>query len=264
MTAKRIVLTTPPANIERPNANFVKNDFEILIWNKGYDVVLEKSVKCPCKSKGGGHQSNCRNCGGTGWAFINPIQTRMILHSMNISTEYKEWSEENMGTVSISCMDREELSFMDRITVLNGNAIFSEVLYLRDYDTNLFYFSTYNIKKILYIALFEGENQPYRRLEEDEYTFENNIITLSDSFEYDEQMSLTIRYVHAPQYYVLDMGREVMNSFVQIRGEESNVSLPVSAVGRRSHYILDAEKFGGGRIIDNSFLADQCNVKLKK
>jgi hypothetical protein len=77
-------------------------------------------------------------------------------------------------------------------------------------------------------------------------------------------MSLTIRYVHAPQYYVLDMGREVMNSFVQIRGEESNVSLPVSAVGRRSHYILDAEKFGGGRIIDNSFLADQCNVKLKK
>ena len=263
MTNKRVVLSTPPKNITFPNPNFVKNDFERLIWNKGNEVVLEKAIKCPCKSKGGGHQSNCRNCGGTGWAFINPIQTRMIIHSMNINTQYKEWSQENLGTISITAMDREELSYMDRITSLNVDAIFSEVLDVRESGGNLFYFTTYNAKKILYIALFVSENQSYRRLELNEYTLENNIITLVAEFPASE-LNLTIRYVHAPQYHVLDMPREAMNAFIQERGDEKNVILPVSAVGRISHYILDMEKFGGGRIIDNSFLADKCDVKIKK
>ena len=49
------------------------------------------------------------------------------------------------------------------------------------------------------------------------------------------------------------MNREVSASFVKVGNVEKQVTLPVHAIGRRSHYILDAENFNGDRIIDNSY-----------
>jgi hypothetical protein len=59
-------------------ADFNKSDFETLIQQKGRDVVLEKAILCGCKDKQGNQQSNCKNCGGAGFLFINPKETRMI------------------------------------------------------------------------------------------------------------------------------------------------------------------------------------------
>jgi hypothetical protein len=113
---------TYQANLSNVRADFNRSDFETLIAQKGRKVIIEKSLQCPCKGKSTNQQSNCRNCGGTGWVFINPVETRLILQGMNITPNYKAWSEEITGDLKVTASDTEGLTFMDRITVEDGKS----------------------------------------------------------------------------------------------------------------------------------------------
>jgi len=155
------VTPTPSQVANQGRADFVKSKFDDLIYQKGYDVVHEKALRCPCVSKNANQQSNCKNCGGSSWIFFNPTQTKMVIHSMNLNTKYKEWSQENIGTASISSLAETETSFMDRITVIDGEAIFSEVLFLKQYiPDEVGYFETFPMLVTLithyYPSTFEG------------------------------------------------------------------------------------------------------------
>lgn len=263
---------------QRPTANLIKNDFDSLVWNKGYDVIKETGLKCPCKSKTTNQQSNCKNCGGSGWLFINPTQTKMVLTSMNRNTQYKEWSEESIGNVSITALSEEHLSFMDRVTVLDGNSIFSEVLFMKKYSSEdsvssslsvsnsssaasmVYYFkSNYDIKELLYIAIFNGtQNKLVPLIYGEDFIYKDNRITFLTAINYinplteDQDISITVRYKHSPQFYIVDIPRETMQTNTRIAGVDDNgISMPIHAIGRRSHYVLDDQNFEGNRVFNN-------------
>ncbi len=258
-----IVSQTPPNLGSSPNIEFRKNDFEQAIWLKGYTVIHEKALKCPCKSKNSDQQSNCKNCGGSAWIYINPTETKAILHSMNRSTEFKEWSEEDIGKVNISMMDKDNLSYMDRLTLIDGKAVFGQALHFKEADGVLFTYTAYNIKEITYIGLFIDVNSKLQRLViGEDYTYENNTIYLNSKYTStfnasNKDISISVRYVHAPQFYVIDLGREMMNTQIKKEGRQESISMPISAIGRRGHYILDKENLSGTRLVDNSFI-DEC------
>lgn len=270
--AKQIQIASTPNMVNKPQPAFRKEELEVAIFSFGFYVLHEKAIKCPCKGLNTNQQSNCKNCGGTGWAFINPTQTRMLLHSMNLSNQYKEWSEELTGTVSITARDVEELTTMDRITIMktcNGEemgAVFNEVRHVREAGDDLFVFTTYNVLRVIYAGMFLSVNSPYIRLEEGvDFQFEENsnkILfgeSVKEAFANNtaKDISITFRYKYLPQFHVIDVNREVSGSFTKIGNVEKQITLPVHAVGRRAHYILDADNFEGGRIIDNSF-KEQC------
>lgn len=267
---KAVTIQQPPVGASKPSPRFEKDSFESAIWNYGYEVIHEKALRCPCKSKGGGFSSKCVNCGGTGWVFINPSQTRAILHSMNADTEFKEWSEEHRGMVNISVRDSELLSYMDRLTVVDGEAYFSEVLFLKQAaSSQLFTMTSYNVKEPWYVALYEDDDLKLLQLEENiDYTYENNFIYFDSKFadryaSVNGDLSVTVRYKHAPQFYVIDLKRELMNTNIVRNGREASILMPVSAVGRRGHYILDAENLSGTRLLDNSF-KEKCGDTQKQ
>lgn len=247
-----------PTNLPPPRADLDKLEFEKLIDQKGKDVIFEKALECPCKSKSTNQQSDCKNCGGTGWVFINPVKTRMILHSINIVTDFKPWSEEMRGTVNVTCKAEEQLSAMDKITDLNGEAIFNEVLFLRKKGTDVFCYTTYAVKEVLYVGLFVATDEPLLRLiEGTDFTIEGSIFKLTnlDLLGSDinaENTSFTIRYKHAPEFHVIEMRRETMQTF-EWRGTERLQNMPVSAIARRAHYQLKANNLLGDRLIDNSY-----------
>jgi hypothetical protein len=241
--------------LNNTRADFNRSDFETLIAQKGRKVTLEKSLQCPCKGKSTNQQSNCRNCGGTGWVFINPTETRLVLQGMNITPNYKAWSEEITGDLKVTASDTEELTFMDRITVEDGRAIFTEVLFFKVRDVNTFAFTCYNIKEIKYIGYFKGVDQPFQRLAfGTDYTFEKNIVRIINPAIIPVQgdISITIRYVHAPQYLMIDMKRESMETFV-MESSEKMVHLPIAGTARRQHYILGAPNLNGNNIISNNY-----------
>ncbi len=260
-----VVITpaTPPLLAGKiPEANFDKNKFDALVWDKGYVVILEKSLKCPCTSKNaGGQQSNCRNCGGTGWIFINPKETRMVLSSMNLNTKYQSWSKENVGTASITALSEDETSFMDRISVVDGIAIFNETLFLKTFGSTYYWATIYDIKEILHLALFINVDTVLKPLKYGiDFTYVKNVITFLTASDYirpllpEQDISIVIRYKHSPQFHIIDIPRETIQSFITIMGEgEQKINLPIHAVGRRSHYVLDRQNFDNSRILNNSF-----------
>jgi hypothetical protein len=236
-------------------ADFNRSDLETLISQKGREVVLERSLQCPCKGKSTNQQSNCKNCGGTGWIFINPRSTRMVLQGMNITPDYKAWSEELKGDLKVTASDTEEITFMDRITVMDAKALFNEVLFFKTRGANTFAFTSYYIKEIKYVGYFKGTDQPLQKLVEGvDYTFTKNVVKIINPaiIPVQGEISVTIRYVHAPQYLMIDMKRESMETYV-IEGTEKMVHLPISGTARRQHYILGAPNLNGDNILSNNY-----------
>lgn len=282
-----------------PQANLVKSAFDSLIWEKGNECLIEYALECPCKSKNTNQQSNCRNCGGSGFVFYNPTKTRMILHSMNMQTKYQAWSKENIGTVSITALAEQELSYMDKITDLNSTGIYSEVCFIKHIeghdesisysescsnseDDEIHYFNTiYPIDEILYIAIFNGTDNPLVPLiyGKDFHYHKNKIILTQataklyidkvKTWDIDEHtdVDITVRYKYHKQYYIKDLPRETVQTntkFGYTDEGKTGVRLPIHAVGQALHYDLNAENFKNTRLNNNDFPFKYHNFNPKR
>ena len=72
------------------------------------------------------------------------------------------------------------------------------------------------------------------------------------------ETTISIRYIHAPQYHVIDVKRDVMVSPTYESQGKRLAQMPISAQGRRAHYVLDRQNYKGDLIFDNSYLLP-CN-----
>lgn len=241
-------------------ADFNKSEVDQLVHEKGQPVTIETAILCPCKSPGGNQQSNCQNCGGTGWAFINPTETRMVLQRMDAVQKYSGWSEELRGMVMISCQAEDNVGFMDRITHHEGVSLHNEVLFVKLVNNTRFAYAAYNIKAIDYIAKFVATTQKYVRLIEDtDYTFSGRTLFFNGSVPKDS--AVTIRYKHAPTFHIVEMKRDTFESFKMTGNGEVNQFLPLSAYARRAHYVLTAQNLSNTRLLNNSYdiMCDNCS-----
>lgn len=240
--------------------DFEVNRYEEIIAQKGVDVQIEKSLLCPCKVKSSSNLSNCKNCGGSGWIFATPTITRLIVQSINLNTDYKAWSEELKGTIKVSSSATEELSFMDKLTLLNAESIFSEIIYLdgANQEQNSVTLG-YSPKQIICAAKFDSTTTPLTFLTKDiDYTIVNNIFTLI-SYRDEKDISITLRYKHAPVYYILDFNRENMQTFV-LKDKEEISNMPTFAIAKRAHYVLNMQNSTNNRLLLNPW-PNQNNCK---
>jgi len=242
-------------NLDTPRVDFNQEDFDTLITQKGNEVIIETALQCACKSSKTNQQSNCKNCGGTGWFFINPRETRIVVQAMDVINKLQPWSEEARGTLKISARKLEELAYMDKITVLNGEARFQETLHMKKKGGVLFAYTAYPVKSFSYVGLFTGINSVYTRLVEGtDYTIEDNIFKLAASYVQpgEQDISITVRYIHAPIFYMVEMTRETMQTFEWKSGERL-LHMPQAGIARRAHYVLTAPNLAGDRLLDNSY-----------
>jgi len=253
---KPIINKTAPEMYRFPRQDFVKEDFNSLIYQKGYELYHEKAIRCSCKIKGMDNLSSCKNCGGSGWVFLNKVKTRMVLQRMNIETKFKEWSEEKMGTVSVSCNDTDSIAFMDKLTLVDGESVHSQNIYPVLYNDKLFSYTNYYIKEITDCYLFIDPNQKLKRLKEnDDFTFENNVFYLNGKYYKEDGLRLSIRYKHLLTFHVIDSSRDVMRSFVinEDSGKDEPLAFPLHGIARRAHYVIDYEKFNSNYIFSNDY-----------
>lgn len=247
--AKKVEIAKPPELFGVPRVDFWNPDFDVLIWNKGYNVMLEKAIPCPCSRKVNYPQSACQNCLGTGWIYTNPVNTKAVIQSINKSTKYKDWSQELVGTVSVTIENRFQLSFRDRLTIIDSVSTDSEVQLVRKFEDHLFLYTIYPIKEIDFIFKYEGNEIPLKKLSQ--YTVEENIIHFEDGV-IQEGDSISIRYKHNLQYVIVDINHDIRNSYLLDHSsrEEQN-KLPVSAIAKKLHYIHDNVSINGPTVIDN-------------
>lgn len=240
--------------------DFNKSEFDRLITEKGRGVLIEKALRCPCKiNSASGSLSSCKNCGSTGWIFVNPKQSRIVLQGIDVTTKLEGWSEENRGVVRISALAEDELAFMDRITVMDqGYSTYTEVINFKKKGSIVFAYSTYTIQNLKYAGLFVSTTQKLTVLQETvDFTIEGNIFKL-DPVKYATvdpiTISVSLRYEHYPVFHIIEMKRDTIQSFRLNEGVEDNQVLPISGYARRAHYILDAPNLNGDRLLNNDYV----------
>lgn len=255
--AKTVITQTPPNLIGTPRIDFNPEDFDIFLQQHGYDIEYQRSVRCPCKSKGSDNTIKCRNCGGTGYVFINPIKTRAAVVSINATTKFKEWSEEKLGTVSITLRSIDYIGFMDKIIILDSQGIQAEVLYPIVYNDQLFSFTIYNINSIVDIFMYNGDDKPLKKLIEGvdfSFTEGENKILFNAAYKATDNFTISVAYRHYLAFNVIDLPHNIRNNYViQQAGEDKNIIFPTQAIAKRSHYILDAPDYNE-RLFDNSYI----------
>jgi hypothetical protein len=249
------VTIQPPINvIGKPQVSFSNSHFDAAIFNEGYNVTIESMIKCPCRTKNSEQLSDCQNCLGTGYVFINKTEDKAIISSINSNTEYKDWSEVKLGTVSVSLMRRGYLSFMDKIIVQDSQVIQSQVVYPIEFNSNVFAYTIYDIDSIVDIFKFVSVDQQLLRLVENvDYTFERNklLFILTEPF---EEFTVSVRYWHKLQYFVIDIPHTIRNNYKKNNlGRQELQLLPINGIARLSHYIVDNQNFNGTNIIDNTY-----------
>ena len=136
----------------------------------------------------------------------------------------------------------------------------SKNLFLKTFISGLtttYYISTiYNIKQIEYLALFQSTSQKFKPLQYGvDFTYSENKIIFLTAENYIpsktvEDISITIRYIHAPEFHVIDLPRDTIQTI--LKGDNQATSLPIHGIMRRSHYVLNRDSYDNTRLVDNS------------
>jgi len=280
MGDKNTIVQEAPNLNNQPNIKLDLKGYEALVWQKGYNVFHDKLIKCPCQVQDnqpkpddfttknesavsgvpdafGQHFNNtgCKNCNATGYVLINRIRTKMLLQGMNLDTRFKEWSEERTGTVKITCLEQDRISLMDRIINLDSESSYNETISFEDYKGKRFSYLIYEPKKVLVCFLYQGDNKKLLLLKEGvDFEVMSNVFTLNEKYFGVEVRNLrvTIKYTHFPMFHVIDMLRDVISQESRSGEVGKTFNFPLHAIGRRSHYVLDAENFSQDLLLDNS------------
>jgi hypothetical protein len=251
----------PPPLAGMPKASFVPDSFNALIWDQGYNILLEEARKCPCRSLDSGSPLvNCQNCRGFGWVFINPIKTKAIISNVNRNTKYLEWSAENIGTIAASIANINRLAEYDRVTFIDVVSKRSEIIKVREVNGQNFVFLNYKPLEILDVFYLQDPILPLVKLVPDQdYSLSktNDYILLLDfALPTGFNNTVSVAYMCNSTYLVVDIPHDlragtVMNSV----GQLEKVDLPVNAILRKADIVLGMNDFDGGiSTLDNSYL----------
>lgn len=250
------IITRTPTYVNSPGivrVDFWNPDFDALVDNKGYDVIWEKAVPCPC-SKRQQPESICRNCQGTGWVFINPLQIKAVGQSINKTTKYKEWSQELLGTAAFTVRSEYHLNFMDKLTIINSSSPQSENLLVFELGGELLARTIYDIQTVREIYKYSGAISKLSLLSEDQFGIQGNFIKFVQNSLVPGD-SITVTYMHQVVYYVLDLNHDIRNTItLDTLSREQPLSLPIAAIVRRAHNVLDSPNYTGDNLLDNSYL----------
>lgn len=252
--------STPPNLIGQPTVPlFQKNSFDSVIFLKGYDIIIENAIECPCKGTSGSPKTTCQNCLGLGWVFIQPTATKALITSINSQTKYKQWSPELMGTISITVRDEDRIAYMDRVTFSSRYTVFSEVLKVKDTGAQKFVFCSYRVQEIKNVFIFNTDGTKLVRLTSSQYSIKtgNSMIVELTGVTYPQNFNgvISIEYMHQISYNIVDITHDIRSTFLlNEKGQNQEYNLPMQAVARRSHMVLNAPtNYSGNNLLDNSY-----------
>lgn len=101
-----------------PKIKFDTRNINQFMIRRGAHVKWEKSFLCTCRASTGSPQTDCEICGGSGFAFMPPVDTQMALQSMGRGTKNPETGLSYSGTAlgTTTADDAIHISYRDRIS----------------------------------------------------------------------------------------------------------------------------------------------------
>jgi len=263
---KSIIHTTKRHTSGPSSPGLTQSKFNKTIDARGYDVTVERALRCPCVNRATGQaRMTCNNCGSTGWIFVNKHQTRAVIQAMNRTTKYKNWTEHDIGKASITFQgDVIDIAFMDRVVNLDLLSNYSQSLQLVNIGGNWVANTIYFPINIKLAYLFKNDDEALIPLTEnaDFEITENKFTLLNTGLLTDilnpEKPNISLRYSHHPMFHVFDITRERVASREKdcATGDKVLKQLPINAVCIRAHEMLDRPSLDGEAKNDNTSTAN--------
>lgn len=254
-------------NLQRPSPDFSVDRFDSAIIKKGYNVYHYRALRCPCLNRENRSPlPNCENCNGLGWFYIEKRQTKALMQGMGNNKKYESWSETNAGSVTITSLFSDDVTYMDKFEIIDLEANFNQMLFTQYYNNTLFAFTVYEPIKIMNIYMFQGSSNPLKTLyskderptDWDYFVDKNKIVFNGAKYAFEDDIAVSVRYKHIPVYCVIDIMRELFKTKDKSCTDlcdEKDLSLrgmPQKSLGRRLHYIFDAKNFSSPSVFDNT------------
>jgi hypothetical protein len=233
--------------------DFEKVDFDNLVKTKGVRLYHEEALRCACVSEQSGSAfPSCVNCFGVGFVFRNGSNVKGVVQSVGYNPKYTQWSEVNAGTAMVTARFENRLAWMDRLTIMDGEGVFTETVYVKELiiggQTKLIGLCTYEPLDVSVAYRFEGESVSNVLLAEgtDFELTGRKLELLTGSIGTNRSIHVSLRYRHRPQYIVMDIPKDVRNTrVVESGGVEKRKSLPVNAMIKKVHYFMGYQGIAG-------------------
>ena len=226
---------------DRFRVDFDPDAFIKFIKTKGYDVIWEKALYCP-QLKGLGprdHDLACTVCDGSGFVYYDSTPTRMMLQSLKLEEAYYAFGRFDTGSVMLSALPKDRISFWDRITLCNGEARFAELLFrspdsLRDRPK----YNPLEIDRLQWVDT-NGVVQTYTPP-----SFSIDVVTgeiVWTATRPNAQTYYTVSYLYRPIYRVTDMVHLIRETPVRDATTDRDVQteLPLNAIAQLDFLIRD-------------------------
>lgn len=248
MTKKMPIPTSTYKPFRQPtyqNVDFVESDHDKLISDEGYDITFEKSIKCPCREglKNKTHV-DCVNCKGSGWIYIDPVDTKAVITSQAKKLSYGMQGEIlNAGAISVTPLSTIIMTEYDRLTLNDSMATVSEVplvYYDADKDRTCAKFN-YPITEIEDIFRFVSYSLKLNKIKEEDYEIDGNVLIFSEGYN-ENGTTISARYKYRPVYLIYDVAKHVRDiRLAKDTGGVENVIYPQLCTARLAHHLTNYE-----------------------
>ncbi len=185
--------------------DFNVKDFECLLEQRGQRFTWEKATKCFCARVDGTTDVDCAACRGQGWFYFDDQEVRVLVQTLSSSEAFKHMAVHGdwvLGKVSITSPAKHNLAFRDRITALDSQITYSELIF-KGTDETL----RYPAQEIIFLGV-EGTTF----VEGTDYSLVNGAIVWVPASEPVDGTTVTIRYIAHPRYIILDAVHEIRDT----------------------------------------------------
>lgn len=112
-----------------PRADLKPELFDTAIKQKGYRVIWEQGMFCSCyRALDGQPDFNCPACGGKGYVYFDPKETRVVVTSISGRKEQEHIGLTELGGAYLTPLSTDNVGFRDRFTFLDFTMKYSELL----------------------------------------------------------------------------------------------------------------------------------------
>lgn len=213
-------------------ADFKPDLFDRIIQQKGFRVKWEQGMFCSCISEEAGQPSyNCPVCGGKGYIYVKPLETRVVVSSISGRKEQEKAGLEEKGSLYMTPLSLDNVGFRDRVTFLDFSMKFSEILIVKEGKSR----TRYPLLSVIYahtlgIEYKEGIDFIYE-LETREVTWINPVIQEGDK--------ISILYLNKPVYIAMNPIHELRGTYIMTngKGEDYFVNLPKQYMIKREDFV---------------------------
>lgn len=252
--------TGAPPSTYQPRMGF--DDFAQAIKDKGYLVEITKAMTCPCQDPATGNAlSDCMNCGGTGYFFVEKKESKVVIQSLNLTKKFNEWTENNIGTVEIICLPQDKMAYMDKVIMKEVTSEYYQKAVVK-YNKQLqkyFCVLNYAALEVDNLYLFLSSNEPLKLVSELDYEISKNGIlfkgeilnTLEANKNIEKVSTVAIRYKHNPTFHIFDINRESI-IMPDISKTDGRFEFPANYLAKRANFIFDAPNLFSDRLFDNT------------